>query len=256
MSSEYTHVIVGGTSFLLDADTIEKLDSSFLSTVISSQSEYHLPGTGTYTVDADPECFSAFIHFARFGSIPETYLDTQRKQLLINQAGFWGIRAKVVQKLRDLGAEKKRREDAITESIIEEVQKGTVLKDLSEAFEKVAMSKMHHNHRENDVCGRVYCTLCGNKDIETAWYSGDGTEKYISCYRCKRDIMYQSNLGWCHQCSLCSQCQGPECKADRHVSASLRSYSTCKKIPTTKELEEKAKKVLIRTFNRTKKLNN
>mmetsp|Transcript_13759 Transcript_13759/g.17360 ORF Transcript_13759/g.17360 Transcript_13759/m.17360 type:complete len:257 (+) Transcript_13759:83-853(+) len=251
ISSEYTHVVVGGTSFLLDAEVIEKLGSNFLSSVIYAQSEYHLPGTGTYTIDADPECFSAFIHFTRYGSIPESYLDKEKKQQMVNQAGFWGIRAKVVQKLRDLAAAKKREEDKITDGILEEVQKGNVLRDLSEAFEKVAMSKMHHNHRENDVCGRVYCTLCGNKDIDAAWYSGDGSEKYISCYGCKKDIMYQSNLGWCHQCSLCIDCQGPECEANRHVSASLRSYSACKKIPTTKELEEKAKKTLLRTFNRT-----
>ena len=229
--SEYTiHLIVGGTPFLLDPDAVAKFNSSFLSTLLDPQSEFQKPQDGIFTVDADSECFSAFLHMVRYGSIPEPFNDEGKRQLFLDQADFWCIKPRVVEAFT---AAKGQRGEEMKANIR---QYRTPQQRLKDVCSRLAMSKVHHNHRYDDCNGRIYCSLCHNRDIDSRWYQKDGSIKYTSCKSCNRDVMYRPDLDWCHQCSLCERCQGGgECKADCHVSS--RSYY---EKSTTKELEEEA----------------
>ena len=69
--SRYIHFIVGSTYFPLYPDAVTKFNSSFLSTLLHPQSEFWKQQDGIFTtVDADPECFSAFLHWCDMTPFP------------------------------------------------------------------------------------------------------------------------------------------------------------------------------------------
>lgn len=51
---------VGGKRFALDSDDVEKLGSSFLTTLIDPESKFSQPEDGIYTIEADEACFFRF----------------------------------------------------------------------------------------------------------------------------------------------------------------------------------------------------
>lgn len=181
-------VEVGGRRFFLDPESIKSLKSDFLAALLDPQSEFKKPQNGVYKVDADAECFAAFLHFARFGNLP---CRTSKEDLMIEQADFWGIGEDIkneVFKPRNVNCLHRK----IADLRVAEVQ-----------------SKMHHNFREFFGQGRIYCLgfKCAYRDIDTRVKD---VTKYKNCERCSREINYKSNLGWCHKCGLCKICQASE----------------------------------------------
>jgi hypothetical protein len=58
---------IRGVHFLITEGDIERLQSGFLTTLLDPESRFAQPEDCLYSVDADPECFSAFLHQARYG---------------------------------------------------------------------------------------------------------------------------------------------------------------------------------------------
>ena len=52
--------------FLIDESDVLLLKSSFLSAMLDKESQFAKPEDGVYTIDADPECFMAFLYFNRY----------------------------------------------------------------------------------------------------------------------------------------------------------------------------------------------
>jgi len=66
----------------------------------------------------------------------------------------------------------------------------------------------HHNYRRDDGSRRVFCASCGHRDIDWRYHIGD---YYTNCMKCNKDILYNPNLGWCHKCRMCEDCQTSDC---------------------------------------------
>lgn len=81
---------VGGVVFCLDPTTIERLNSEPLVNLLNSGR----PSDGIYEAkERDAECFSAFLHMARFGSIPMNLISKEdKKKRLMKEANYWGVR--------------------------------------------------------------------------------------------------------------------------------------------------------------------
>lgn len=99
----------GGTSkFWLDGDTVVKMGSGFIRLLCCSSKVVVGGGSGSagtaeygqqhhqqvvHMIDADPECFSAMIHLARYGSVPASFLyDGKKQQLLTELADRCGVK--------------------------------------------------------------------------------------------------------------------------------------------------------------------
>lgn len=104
-------VRVAGLSFLLDLDTVHKLNSELLnrSTLLKSSPSLQEQGSPWKNIpdeenmvvldDADAECFSAFVHMARFGTLPTSIFSKEKRDLLLQQSDVWGIRVQVEEAL-------------------------------------------------------------------------------------------------------------------------------------------------------------
>jgi hypothetical protein len=211
---------VNGTKFFLERATIDLLQSEFLDKMIDPETNFKKPEDGVYSVEANEECFSAFLHMIRYGSLPACMiLDKEKESAHLQEAFFWGIEGKVREKIRETKTKLK-----ISRRDLDNATR------ISIAVEK---SKAHHNFREDDGCARIYCTECCNRDIDSRYSNGD---KYTRCFCCDKMVYYKRDLGWCHKCSLCTDCQrsNSECPANRQVSSSHGGMSS-----TTAELEKK-----------------
>lgn len=91
---------VGGQPLLLDRASVAALRSDFLNVLLDPNSPFKKEEKGgCYTVDVNPECFSVFLHVAKFGYncqqddgggmmiIPREKTNNQLEE----QAKFWGI---------------------------------------------------------------------------------------------------------------------------------------------------------------------
>jgi hypothetical protein len=93
------HLEVGGNTFMLTKDDVSLLQSAFLSSLVDPESSFKKPCDGIYKVDADAECFSAFLHLTRVGALlmpttsSATLMETadEMEYYLLLQADFWGI---------------------------------------------------------------------------------------------------------------------------------------------------------------------
>jgi hypothetical protein len=231
-TEEVILIRVGGTQFSLDQTTIALFQSNFLNTLLNPESAFKKPDDGVYNVDANEECFSVFLHMVRYGSLPTCMvLDNSKESVLIQEAGFWGIETKV----QHMVMQAAKRTLQIPRSELNQLLQLSAL---------VEMSKVHHNWRNDDCNGRIYCDHCSNRDIDSRWYprrsADQPAQKYTDCKSCNKTIYYKPNLGWCHKCSLCTDCQSrePECPADCQVTA--RNYYGPGM--STAELKEKLQK--------------
>lgn len=209
---------VQATTFSLDPATIHAFQSDFLNTLIDPDTHFRKPEDGVYTVDASAEHFSALLHMIRYGSLPcNMIVDAHNQEVLLQEAVFWGMDAMKVQ-------EKIQQAKSTWKSSRE------VLQDAMKLSLEIEKSKMHHNFRANDGHGGIYCLHCGNRDMDDRWYSSSSKsllllrsshKRYADCKNCRRTVNYKPNLGWCHKCRLCIQCQaGMECRADDPMTAS------------------------------------
>lgn len=196
---------VGGKRFALDTDDVEKLGSSFLKALVDPESKFAQPEDGIFTIEADDACFSAFLYLSRYGHLPKLSMGDDG---ILTQADFWGLREKV-------SAALKVRSDECSSH-------RSKLAKLTQLNELLVISKQHHNHRRDDGCGRIYCTDCGNRDMDSRFYLKGAKvaieatgSKYIDCKGCNKTIHCSTDLGWCHKCSLCLWCQkGKHCPND------------------------------------------
>lgn len=173
---------VGGKRFTVDSEDVEKLGSNFLSTLVDPESSFARPEDGIFVIEADAACFSAFLHLSRFGLLRKLSV---AGKIVLEQTGFWGIREEVAGQLHMI--RKKQLE-------------------LTKVIQLHERAKGHHNFNRHGSSERICCTDCGLGN----------TMKYV-CIKCNRVIVYKKDLGWCHKCELCIDCQdGRECRNDSH----------------------------------------
>lgn len=214
-------LLVGGVPFILDDATVQAFGSDFLENLLDPNSAFRRPLDRTFKVQADPQFFSAYLHYVRFGA----FSDSVDHAMMREQADFWGVK----QQLCQICDEKKERAElkAVAALKSNEYLLNRAVRKSINAEE----AKKHHNYRDHDGHGRIYCGTgsCTSRDIDNRWYVGGhsddrGKKKYTTCARCKKDVIFNlPNLGWCHKCSLCSSCQSGECPSD-HPCSCLYSY--------------------------------
>ena len=242
-------LVVGGKRFALDATDVVKLNSPFLTTLVDPESKFAHPPDGIFQVDADASCFACFLHWSRFGTLPSFVVE---KEYFLEQADFWGLRDQVSVELQKIEND---RENTIQQEITKELDKKIPsynrYRHVVEALER---AKQHHNFRDDDGAGRIYCATCGSRDYDSRWYDnthycshckGRSREekRYTDCKSCKKIIHYKKDLGWCHKCSKCLQCQDPKCPNDGYVSCDYSYWHMNEKPTTTKQLEEELQKM-------------
>lgn len=201
---------IDGVPFAVDEGCIRKLGSEFLARLTNRESPFAPPEDGVYKVQADPECFSAICHLARFGALPSTMLVGSKKKTLEEASAFWGVEALVDQAIRQNRAERRQSLAAVLEAGLASI-----------SFEQIAAQILHHNCRRSDGNGRIYCTTCGNRDFDNRFRERDN---YAYCKQCSKQIVYSENLDWCHQCSCCRSCQQASCPDDCHVGCNVYGY--------------------------------
>lgn len=195
------HLKVGGKYFVLDRGDIESFRSEFLSKLVTEDSPFQQPGDGIYVVEADPQWFSAFLHFARSGDLP-CVVDESKREAALVAADFWGIRDRISKKF---GQHLEFRRECYNQGY----SKGYTIKSLEQ---QVVESKKHHNFRRDDGCGRIYCVDCDNRDIGLDLLDYGNVARPLStrfhtCNKCNCEIYYKPNLDWCHKCQWCKSCQ-------------------------------------------------
>ena len=122
-SSTEVRLRVAGVPFLLDQETLQKMNSEYLNKTIASTVNSETTGSlaksppsvqqqqqqlsprrttvnedalVTIIDDADAECFSALVHMVRFGTLPTSIFSYEKRELLLFQADvIWGIRDQV-----------------------------------------------------------------------------------------------------------------------------------------------------------------
>jgi BTB/POZ domain len=223
---------VGGTLFSLDQQTIDNFGSDFLTKLVDPETHFKKPSDGIYIVDACPENFAAFVHMVRYGSIPHSMVaDKEKETKMIQEARFWGIEGKVLDVTGKTKAQSKVSKSILSEAV-----------ELSRSLE---LSKVHHYFRKNDEDERIYCALCGNRDIDGHFLHG---EYYAECKLCEKKIEYPTDLDWCHKCQMCDGCQTTSCPSDDRMSCSYFLYFThdYPRPKSTKELEKDLEEYLAK----------
>jgi hypothetical protein len=219
----FIHLQVGGVRFVLDPKTIVSFSSTFLTALVDPDSEFKKPDDGIYQVDANAECFSAFLHHARYGDLP--YTDSAEKEkLMLDQADFWCIRSRINGSLLRL---KQRLTEKVKLQLAEKAKlQNELFSKKVKLHEKLLRAKTHHNYRHDDGHRRIYCTDCGHRDIDSRYSDGD---RYTECKQCDKIIYYSPILNWCHKCGRCAECQRTACENnqnDDHCYYSVRGTST------------------------------
>jgi len=198
---------VGGSLFCVDQKDVDSLQSDFLSALLNPDSDFSKPPDGVYTIlERDAASFSAILHFSRFGGLPSFY-DQEKVAKLLVEADFWGIKERIQ---KALSIEKQTCANRI-ECV---VGRRCVVDRRQQISDELYSAKRHHNFRDHDFRGRVYCFDCGNRDMDSRFREGD---RYTSCDRCQKEIRFKPDLDWCHKCKMCTSCQNLVCPNDNPV---------------------------------------
>jgi len=203
------HIQVGDHHFVLNDDDVSKLASPFLTTLIDPTSPFARPENGVNTVHADSACFSSFLLLARHGVWTQLHADRDH---ILQEADFWGIREEIQEQIRiaDNNWEELLQAKNRTVELLEDV---------------IDSTKTHHSFRYDQGDRWICCTSCRIMHIVER-------DSYSTCIRCKRKVVCKNDLGWCHKCSMCHNCQPIDCQNDK----AFTRYPTRKK-PTLRELE-------------------
>jgi len=232
--ASHLYIDVGGHLFLLDLETIVKLDSELLNSriydcasLLSSSADKKDRLQAFIRIDADHECFATFVQLARYDSLPISALSKNKQKKLLEQAELWGIHSNVSMALF------KAREDIILQAALLQGSPQT-----TQRF----FCRPHHNHRMCDttvIAFGSYCTQCSFSEQGEVFLEG---ERYSHCLQCQRDIFYKSDLDFCHNCRCCSDCQQEDALPGRAFE-----ISTCQDKPgvlaLVSKLEEKTKRL-------------
>jgi hypothetical protein len=209
------HLAVRGKAWVLDEQTVDKMNSDFMRRLLDPDSGFAIPADHIYRVDADPECFACILHLVRFGILPS---NSGGYQQLMTEAGFWGVVDVVQNAIEGAAAERGR-------LLQQKLRSNRWHFDVAvQNAMSAAAKKLHHNRREDDGHGRVYCTDCGNRDIDSRFYAAGGlfskfASNYTTCKNCKKMVLYDPQLNWCHKCSLCKKCQASSCPNDYNCNS-------------------------------------
>lgn len=87
-------LFVGDVGFMVDDAFVHAFESERLTNLL----ELGIPKDGIYRVDADPACFSSFLHLIRFGSLPQCK-SNEEEMMLLAEADFWGVRPRIEKEL-------------------------------------------------------------------------------------------------------------------------------------------------------------
>lgn len=186
---------IGGKYFLLTSHSIKAMDSDFLNRLLDPESGFKKPDDNVYEIDADAECFSSFFHHSQYGDLVSSKL---KEGKMLEQADFWGIHQRIKNEFNKIHQMKQEAQYLIN----------VILTEQSALVE----SRKHHNQRHDDGSRRVYCSSCGHRDIDSRFSKGD--DYYVKCKVCSKRMTYDPDLGWCHKCSHCSNCQLSSCPND------------------------------------------
>mmetsp|Transcript_42257 Transcript_42257/g.82941 ORF Transcript_42257/g.82941 Transcript_42257/m.82941 type:complete len:246 (-) Transcript_42257:23-760(-) len=184
------HILVGGVPFVLDFETVSAFGSEFLTALVDPDSHFKKPEDGVYRVDADAECFSAFLHCIRFGDIPFYAACQEKDKLMLSQADFWGIQERVKMSFPSVNHIR------------------SLFQKASKLHTEAARSSTHHNCHSD-------CNIGGTMEVD----------HYTNCNKRRKGITFNRALGWCHKCSLCLNCQKSRCPNDNRSTYSDNASS-------------------------------
>ena len=106
MDSKFVYQLaVDGVFFVLTASDLRRIDSPFLTTLLDPESKFAQPEDGTFVIEADAACFSAFLHYSRFGVLAPC---AAHNDYVLDQANFWGLREKISHELQLIKASKQK----------------------------------------------------------------------------------------------------------------------------------------------------
>jgi len=193
---------VRGVPFAIDAHHLTIMSSSFLTNLFQNIN-FAVPSDGVYQIDIDAEAFSAILHHSRFGILSET----SDNETLLATADFLDMTDRVLEAISSRVGRLRDSLDHAVNSIAPHLTQ--TAENYIRRREEFESSQKHHNKRKDDGARRIYCDSgCGCRDFDMSFAVGD---KYTTCTRCKKQITYQPNLGWCHKCKRCLSCQGRTC---------------------------------------------
>ena len=223
---EYICLCGGRATFILDNDTIERLNSKLLNDIIISEPEVLKFGHRCFSVDADSEAFFSFVQMARYETLPVSlFTSSEKYDKLLKDADFWGIRSTVIDTISNI------MNDLETRATIQVA--GSVC-DME--------NEPHHNSRrkgQNLISIGSYCTQCSYTEDRCVFLEG---ELYASCKSCNKDIFYRSELSYCHKCCCCIKCQTTShCIRNTNVHSSRSSQTQTQISSLLTTLEEKVK---------------
>lgn len=186
-------VSVQGVPFQLSRMDMDRLGSQFLSALTSPLCAR--PEDGVYELSMDPEAFSAALHFARFGHLPDT-------SVLRRAGDYLGTDAEKVHEEEE--REEKRERTRLADKLIRAFDTQSV---------KDRLERKEHHSTCRDQEGFVHCM---NSRVRRRLFR---VPKFPVCVRCSRRTLEERTLlGWCHKCMLCMVCQEPgRCPEDRNV---------------------------------------
>lgn len=201
-----TTLLVGKTIFALDACDVTNLNSEFLHNLLGAT--VSPPESGIYEIPtADAECFSVMLHFTRFHVL---VVPSCGEKKLLQQAEFW-----IVQPADRIRAALLAARNRLKSALL--AAQYTFDRAVNKTMEK-REEEIHHNQRESDGRGRIFCSDCGHRDIDSFNFPGEQLyvkgSKYTTCEGCNKMMECKPNLGWCHKCHKCDSCQSSKCPND------------------------------------------
>ncbi|XP_072047188.1 uncharacterized protein [Amphiura filiformis] len=210
---------VGGVMLETTRDTIDRLQSPFLSLLLDPDSEdVEPPPDGIYRIDRNPEAFQILLDYARYGRIvgnPETL----GEEFLLEEIEYYKMDRSVVKCVTDYFDEKKKAPNA----------GGIEVEKISITEMSLNKEYKHHNsygitHTTNIAC---YTSVPGGKGVcqtdvqslflyETAYLRFPALFR-APCLKCGHIICFADDPligteGWCHKCHLCLRCQDMLCE--------------------------------------------
>ena len=208
---------VDGHHFVVQATEFDVLGSGFLSSLLAEDSPFATPEDGIFVLNGvDAAALSSLLHYLRFGTLN---LNDGDDEILLSTADFLSIdrtKIEVAMKTRR-SLQEERLRGALEVGLAKAshvIERHTL--DFYRQVAKYEIQGQHHNKRHDDGRygpgnGRIFCDTCNSRDIDSTFSEGD---PYLKCKGCSRQITYKPNLGWCHKCSLCINCQRDVCPAD------------------------------------------
>ncbi|KAJ9473399.1 hypothetical protein DIPPA_28190 [Diplonema papillatum] len=171
---------------------------------------------GVYKVPVDAQGFSAVLHWTRFGD--NAVVGHATESSCQEAARFLGLGDRLLDAATAARARVTQAATAAADS--GRAKFAELLRDFDSQIRgnenEISDKTNHHTRFRNDGHGRIYCTSCHDREIDSRFGEGD---KYTLCGRCSKQILahddwHGAEYGYCHKCKLCTRCQVSGCSAD------------------------------------------